>query len=124
MQQAGIVCREVNRFDCQNDNDELQDGAEVRRKRRAGGAHSRKRSPSEDEDQIGNEVEDVADQHRDHHRPRDVLRLQVGAEDEEQQHRREAGSAHEQELSVLWRRVEALEKTSATPNPTPLWTFC
>jgi anaerobic magnesium-protoporphyrin IX monomethyl ester cyclase len=37
---------------------------------------------------------------------------------------REVEGAHEQELSALWRRVEALEKTSATPNPTPLWTFC
>jgi len=29
-----------------------------------------------------------------------------------------------QELSHLWRRVETLEKTCATPNPTPLWTCC
>jgi len=32
--------------------------------------------------------------------------------------------AREQELTALWRQVEALEKTSATANPTPLWTCC
>ena len=29
-----------------------------------------------------------------------------------------------EELSALWQHVEALEKTSATANPTPLWTCC
>jgi anaerobic magnesium-protoporphyrin IX monomethyl ester cyclase len=37
---------------------------------------------------------------------------------------REMEGAREQELSALWREVEALEKTSATANPTPLWTCC
>ena len=38
-------------------------------------------------------------------------------------HAQVAGS-HGQDLSALWREVEALEKTSATANPTPLWTSC
>jgi anaerobic magnesium-protoporphyrin IX monomethyl ester cyclase len=29
-----------------------------------------------------------------------------------------------EEMSALWQQVEALEKTSATANPTPLWTCC
>jgi anaerobic magnesium-protoporphyrin IX monomethyl ester cyclase len=36
----------------------------------------------------------------------------------------EVGGAGGPELSALWRRVEALEKTHAAPNPTPLWTCC
>jgi anaerobic magnesium-protoporphyrin IX monomethyl ester cyclase len=37
---------------------------------------------------------------------------------------REVAGATGDELSGLWRQVEALEKTCATPNPTPLWTCC
>jgi len=36
----------------------------------------------------------------------------------------QVAGAREHELSALWRQVEALEKTSATANPTPLWTCC
>ncbi len=35
-----------------------------------------------------------------------------------------AAGAGGPELTALWRRVEALEKTHAAPNPTPLWTCC
>jgi anaerobic magnesium-protoporphyrin IX monomethyl ester cyclase len=35
-----------------------------------------------------------------------------------------ANGAESQQLSDLWLRVEALEKTCATPHPTPLWTCC
>jgi radical SAM superfamily enzyme YgiQ (UPF0313 family) len=37
---------------------------------------------------------------------------------------REVAGATGDELSGLWRHVEALEKSCATPNPTPLWTCC
>ena len=36
----------------------------------------------------------------------------------------QVAGAREHELSALWRQVEELEKTSATANPTPLWTCC
>jgi anaerobic magnesium-protoporphyrin IX monomethyl ester cyclase len=38
-------------------------------------------------------------------------------------HREVSGGA-DSELSDLWRQVEALERTCAMPNPTPLWTCC
>ena len=36
----------------------------------------------------------------------------------------EVGGVSAQKLTALWGQVEALNKTSATPNPTPLWTCC
>jgi anaerobic magnesium-protoporphyrin IX monomethyl ester cyclase len=36
----------------------------------------------------------------------------------------EVGGVSAQKLTALWRQVEALKETSATPNPTPLWTCC
>ena len=44
---------------------------------------------------------------------RDALHLEVSSR-----------NRPDRELSDLWRRVEALEKTCATANPTPLWTCC
>jgi Fe-S oxidoreductase len=36
----------------------------------------------------------------------------------------EVGGVSAQELTALWRQVDALKETSAVPNPTPLWTCC
>ena len=36
----------------------------------------------------------------------------------------EVGGVAAQELTALWRRVEALKETTAAPDPTPLWTCC
>jgi radical SAM superfamily enzyme YgiQ (UPF0313 family) len=36
----------------------------------------------------------------------------------------EVGGSSAQDLTALWRQVEALKETSAVPNPTPLWTCC
>ena len=36
----------------------------------------------------------------------------------------EVGGVSAQEVTALWRQVEALRETSAAPNPTPLWTCC
>ncbi|HYM10053.1 MAG TPA: radical SAM protein [Bryobacterales bacterium] len=49
---------------------------------------------------------------------RDALHLEV-----EVMNGRKNGSSRAQ-LQELWRRVEDLEKTSANPNPTVLWTCC
>jgi hypothetical protein len=36
----------------------------------------------------------------------------------------EVEGAAPQQLSALWRQVEALKETTAVPDPTPLWTCC
>ena len=54
----------------------------------------------------------------------EVLRVAVSGKSVRDALHGEVGGVSAQELTALWRQVEALKETAAVPDPTPLWTCC
>jgi hypothetical protein len=97
------------------DDRDFHDRAEHRRQCRAGHAHRRDRSKAEHEHEVEPEVENVRDDHRHDHRPRDVVRLQVRAHHEEHEERRQTRGPHEQERARMPRDLRRRTDEESPP---------